>query len=307
MATQPLKYNPIVIDSYLANGGSFDIPLKRTQGVTSYSIILVTGNLSGGTSPAWTISSTNPLLTYVSLSADESPIYQGHTPMIQEANKLVNRKSPNGLVFEIDMSDRDYSKNGTLIADTEFPSFAFTQNTLSVTVPALSTITSGSPTGSSGTTLYLVENDIPRAITEATLQSGKLRKVVHLEFSTGLSNTGNNDLTNFIAQTGAYKSLLFYVNTGSSQSFSSGSNSVINYMDIIVNDTVTVSQDFWAVMQSNNLSMFGVTPDTGYAMKVFSETDNAYNISNVKAITSFNLKVNTTSAGYLTAFKVEYV
>lgn len=306
MVTQALTYNPIVIDSLLNNGGgSIDIPLKRTQGVTSYSLILVEGTLNGGTSPAWTVSESNPLITYVNVSADESPLYQAHTAMIQVLNNLVNRKSPNGLIFELDMSDRDYSQNGTLIPNTEFPSFLFTQNTLSITVPALSAVTSGSPTSSSGTTLYLVENDIPRAITQSNLNS--LRKVVHLEFSTAMPNVGNNDLTNFVAQTGAYKAILLFANTGSSQNFADGSDSIVNNIEIRVNDTVIVSQDFWTSLKSSNLSLFGQTPPAGYAMKVFTEIDNAYNISNTQAITSFNFKVNTASAGYLTGFKVEYV
>lgn len=306
MVTQALTYNPIVIDSLLNNGGgSIDIALKRTQGVTSYSLILVEGTLNGGTSPAWTVSESNPLITYVNVSADESPLYQAHTAMIQVLNNLVNRKSPNGLIFELDMSDRDYSQNGTLIPNTEFPSFLFTQNTLSITVPALSAVTSGSPTSSSGTTLYLVENDIPRAITQSNLSS--LRKVVHLEFSTAMPNVGNNDLTNFVAQTGAYKAILLFANTGSSQNFADGSDSIVNSIEIRVNDTVIVSQDFWSSLKSSNLSLFGQTPPAGYAMKVFTETDNAYNISNTQAITSFNFKVNTASAGYLTGFKVEYV
>ena len=306
MVTQALTYNPVIIDSLLNNGGgSIDIPLKRTQGVTSYSLIVVEGTLNGGTSPAWTVSSSNPIITYVNVSADESPLYQAHTAMIQVLNNLVNRKSPNGLIFELDMSDRDYSQNGTLIPNTEFPSFLFTQNTLSITVPALSAVTSGSPTSSSGTTLYLVENDIPRAITQSNLSS--LRKVVHLEFSTAMSNIGNNDLTNFVAQTGAYKAILLFANTGSTQNFADGSDSIVNSIEIRVNDTVIVSQDFWSSLKSSNLSLFGQTPLVGYAMKVFTETDNAYNISNTQAITSFNFKVNTASAGYLTGFKVEYV
>ena len=296
------KYSPIVIDNDW--GSVIDIDLKNTDLVTDYDLVVVPGTLDGGTSPAYTDTYLNPLVQSVKLEADNDTMISADVPQLNELRMLVrNVTGLTGTSFKIPMTAMDFSKK-TYIKETGFPSYAFVNNVLHVTLPPLSQVTSGSPTGTTGSTLYLVERDISRASVDFQLFKYKMLKI-----SSSLGITGDNDLTNFLATDAFYQGMLHFGYTSQTAPIysSEGSNSLINYMDLIINNSVNLFEDFYSTMQADNQAEFGKAPDTGFALQVFMNDDNPSDLLNLSSAVvnkNVNLKVNTTASGYLSTLKM---
>ena len=298
----PVRYPAIILDN--AYGTTQQVLLKRTQGVIEYNVSVVEGTLSGGTSPAWTVDMGNPIVSKFQIEADNTVIHSYDAYMAEEYEKLTSGRIPDGLSFILKMVDVDYHSKGRDIETTLFPSYAFSQSFLNLTIPALSTLTSGSPTSSSGTTLYVTEYSVPRS-----LINFKPLLVKKLESSVALSQTGDNNQYTLLPQTGAYKALLFFINTGSSQKFSSGSNSVVDYFTLRLNDVITDTDAYTSALRSANNALFGVQLDTGFFMRVYmddDETSKLLALGNTQAITGIDLNLHTTTTGFATVLKIIY-
>ena len=296
------KYSTVNIDSDW--GSTIDITLKNTDLVTAYDLVVVPGTLSGGTSPAFTDTYLNPLVSSVKIEADNETMVSADVPQLNELRRLVrNVSSMVGSQFKIPMTALDFSKK-TYIKETAFPSYAFVNNVMHVTLPPLSQVTSGSPTGTSGATLYLTERDISRSSVDF-----KLFKYKMLKITSSLGLTGDNDLTNYLSTDAFYQGLLHFAYTSQTAPIYSanGSNSLINYMDLIVNNNISLFEDYFNTLQSDNQSEYGRTPDTGFALQQFMADDNPsdlLNLSNPVLNKSINLKVNTSASGYLSTLKM---
>jgi hypothetical protein len=294
------KYPIQPLDS--AYGTTIKISLYKTDAVVYYDLVAVLGTLSGGTSPAWTVSASNPLITHITVKADNTTYFDADAQLIQEYEKLARNFSPNGLSFPVSMADTDYS-SGTYIMSTIFPSYRFSQVDLYLTIAPLGTVTSGSPTASSGTNLYIVEHVVPRPLVNFTLYPN-----MKLQVSTNLSATGDNYLTDFIARDGLYHSIMFAAATA--QGYSNLSDSVINYITLKLNNLYEVTDTYWAQLKNATRSLFQITPDTGYAVLSFmkkNDSSTLLDLSDPNAVKSATLKVNTSSTGFLYALMTKYL
>ncbi len=295
------KYSPINVDQYW--GSTLDIDLKNTDLVMDYDVVLVPGTLEGGTSPAYTDTYLNPLVASVKLEADNDTFISADVPQLNELNRLLRGiSSPPGNAFKIHMTAPDFSKKH-YIKETGFPSYAFVNNVLHVTLPPLSQVTSGSPTGTSGSTLYLVEHDIARASVDFELFKFKMLKI-----GSTLGISGDNDLTNYLATDAFYQALLHFAYTSQTAPiYTSGSNSLVNYMDLIINNNVYLFEDFYSTLQSDNQAEFGLSPDAGFALQIFMGDENPEDLLNLSSAVvnkNVNLKVNTSATGYLNTLKL---
>ena len=296
------KYSPLNVDNYW--GSTVDIDLKNTDLVTDYDLVIVPGTLDGGSSPAYTDTYLNPLVSSVKLEADNDTRVSADVPQLNELRRLVrNISGMSGSQIKIPMTALDFSKK-TYIKETGFPSYSFVNNILHVTLPPLSQVTSGSPTGTTGSTLYLVERDIMRSSVDF-----KLFKYKMLKISSALSLTGDNDLNNYLATDAFYQALLHFAYTSQTAPIysSEGSNSLIKYMDLIINNSTYLFEDYYATLQADNQSEYGRAPDTGFALQQFMDTDNPSDLLNLSSSVvnkNVNLKVNTSASGYLSTLKM---
>ena len=295
------KYPPYSLDSLLNDGGgTLTIRLQRNALISKYKIYVVLGQLNGGTSPTWTVSKTNPIITQLSVISDNDTIIFATTDMLQEYNYLFQHVSPNGLSFSIPMSD--YTAEGNKeIEGTQFDSTKYINNELYVTVPPLSQVTSGSPSSSSGTYLYLVEE-------QYTKRPSKLVTVKKLTSETTLSITGENELVPdpFLTTDGAYKMVLYQ----QSQNGVLSDNYILS-TKIELNGRITIADDYISTLKLRNQSIFKVVPDVGYFAHVFMEDENVKDLLplvNPAVVTSVKEKfITNTSPVTLKALKVEYM
>ena len=296
------KYSPINIDSLW--GSTFDVKLKNTDLVTDYDVVVTPGTLDGGSSPAYTYTYLNPIVSNVKVEADNDTFISADVPQLNELRYIIrNIKGLSGASFKIPMCMADFSKK-SYIKETAFPSYAFVNNTMHVTLPPLSQITSGSPTGTTGSTLYLTERDIPRQQVDFKLFRYKMLKI-----ASDLSLTGDNDLTNYLATDSFYQAMLHFSATSQTAPMYSadGSNSLINYMDLIINNSTYLFEDFFATMRSDNQNNFGIEPDTGFALQEFMSGENPTDMLNISSSVvnkNVNLKVNTSASGCLSTLKM---
>lgn len=296
------KYSSINIDNDW--GSVIDIDLKNTDLVTDYDLVIVPGTLDGGSSPAYTDTYLNPLVQSVKIEADNDTMVSADVPQLNELRRLArNVTGMVGTQFKIPMTAIDFSKK-TYIKETGFPSYAFVNNVLHVTLPPLSQVTSGSPTGTTGSTLYLTERDISRSSVDF-----KLFKYKMLKISSSLSITGDNDLTNYLSTDAFYQAMLHFAYTSQTAPIysSEGSNSLINYMDLIINNQVYLFEDYFNTLQADNQAEFGLSPDTGFALQIFMNAENPTDLLNLSSAVvnkNVNLKVNTSGSGYLSTLKM---
>lgn len=298
----PVRYPSFTIDSTWNTQSTYT--LKRTQGVVEYDITVSEGTLSGGTTPAWNVSKTVPILSHLRLDADNTTIHDYDCVMGNEYEFLSRGAQNAGLTFIMTMCDVDYT-NANLMHVGLFPSFAFAQNTLFYTQPTLASITTGSPTSSSGTNMYITEIAVPRS-----LINFKPLLVKKLQFSQQtLSTNGDNIFTNLLPQTGAYKTCLFFISTGAN--YTSGSNSYCDYISLKLNDTVTDTDLWFTAGQNQNYATFqGRVPDTGFMARVWmanNDTSKLLALGDTRAITGIALDIHTTQATtYCVGLKVIY-
>jgi hypothetical protein len=295
------SYPIAAIDSYLGTTQNFK--LYNINGINAYILNFSEGTLSGGTSPAWTVSASNPIITKAVLLADSNPIVSLDVAPLQEYVYNFLGIAPTGLDFVIPIADLDPRYKGQYIADTEFPSWQYTDVELQLTFNSLANLTSGSPTSSSGSTMTYEEQYIPRSS-----MSSKLFKVRKFMYKTALNiYQGVNDLTSYLPQTGTYKLLQFF--TGTSSEYTSGANGLVSSVDLLLNQTSRPISTYYSLMQAKNQGEFGRTPSPGYASFLFSPTASGLNVADTNTLKNVDLQMyNTASATtYLNTLAVVYL
>jgi len=282
---------------------SLTFDLKRTQGVLSYDFVFNEGTLSGGTTPTWAVSITAPIVTHVKIVADNDTIVDADYTLLAELQYLLTLVKPDGTFLQVEMCDRDYATSKRL-GVTLFPSWIYNQVQVTLTFNAVASITSGSPT-TTPITVDCTEEDVPRS----AVNFKPLRKKL-LQVSSAMAISGQNDLTSFLAQTGAYKAVLLLCTSSNSAPYSNGTDSIVTNLDLILNDVATVRSENWLPLKMANKAQFMTAPDTGYVALVFmndDETSKLLDLRNTQKITSVDLRTYTSSGSdYLYALRIVY-
>jgi len=285
-------------------GQTITLDLYKVDLVHSYIFNVVLGSLTGGTSPAWNVSGNNPLITHVSIYGDNEPLFDADYQMFMEESKITRNYAPNGTNGMILLGVRDLAKKGLLFEVTGLPAFRFTQLQMKLTIAALSAVTSGSPTGSSGTTLYLQEEVNPLSVLPKGMPVMDVRK---LQISTALTLTGVNDLTEFLSKDGAYADLLLAAMTGTAVNYANLSDSLISELKLEINNQITIFNDYWAILKAQDQAMLQNAPDAGYALKAFSPEGIMSDFLDLtpEDLKRVDFKVTTSGTGVLAALKTE--
>jgi hypothetical protein len=296
--TITVTYPPVNLDS--AYGQTISVSLKKTNAVVKYSLAVSLGTLSGGTSPAWTVSGSNPIITHVRIEADNDVIVDVDTDLLMQLDKLYFLRSQDGLTYNVELVDRDL-KTLEAIVNTVFKAWAFTEVKMYLTIAPLSSITSGGPTGSSGTTLYLQEEVYLREqIAFPTFI------VKRLQISASLGVSGDNYLTTFLPQTGAYKLVLLQVKDSSNAL----SDSVVTKISLTLNDIYKIFEKYYKLLKQENATLFNTSPDAGYVAIVFMDTadfSKLLYLADTQAIKSVLVDFVTSGTGSVKALRVFYV
>jgi len=295
-----IAYPQVPIDDYLGTPQNFK--MKTINGIKAYILSFAEGTLSGGSSPAWTISASNPIITHVAIIADNNPIANYDVAQIQEYIWNYTKQAPDGLNFVIPLSDLDSRFDWQYIADTEFPSYDYTDVTLQLTFAPLSALTSGSPTGSSGSTMNYKEDYVLRAQMSKTLSKPR-----RFQYNTTLTVTnGINDLTSFLPQVGTFKAIQLFVGTASG--YGSPSNTAVSNVNLLLNQTSRPLATIFGLLRNKTIQTFRRTPSTGFATLLFSPVANGLNLSNTDVLKNVDLQLNnTTSANvYVSALATIY-
>jgi len=255
--TLRFSYPQVVLDG--TYGTQVTIPLKRNNLVQKYVGVVTLGTLQGGTTPAWTVSGSNPLITHVTVTADNDVLLDMDTDMLEELVKLGFLFTPDGLTYRIDMTDIDF-ENSRNVDGTEFPSYNYNNITLTLTIAPLSQVTSGSPTGSSGTVFSLVE------YASVYSQSIPLVKVKKLQNTISNLVQGLNQVVPSPIYTlqGAYKLVLYKVLASNSPS-----DSAISKMKLVINDNNILYDEYYNVKKADNNQLFNISLDTGFVADVY--------------------------------------
>jgi len=299
MATS-IAYPQVPVDNYLGTLQNFK--MNTINGIKAYVLSFSEGTLAGGTDPAWTISASNPIITHVAIIADNNPIADYDVAQIQEYIYNYTKQAPDGLNFLIPLSDLDPRFNGQYIADTEFPSYDYTDVTLQLTFAPLSSLTSGSPTSSSGTMMNYEEDYVLRSQMSKTLFRPR-----RFQYNTTLTTiNGINDLTSFLPQVGTFKAIQLFVGTASG--YGSPSNTAVSNINLLLNQTSRPLATIFSLLRNKNIATFGRLPDTGFATLLFSPVANGLNLSNTDALKNVDLQLNNTTSSnvYISALATIY-
>jgi len=242
-----------------AYGTQVTIPLKRNNLIQKYVGVVTLGALQGGTSPAWSVSGTNPLITHITVTADNEVLIDMDTDMLGELVKLGFLFTPDGLTYRIDMTDIDFetSKN---VDGTEFPSYNYNNITLTLTIAPLAQVTTGSPTGSSGTVFSLVEY---ASIYSSNIPLAKVKKIQNTitNLVQGLNQVVPSPV--YTLQ-GAYKLVLYRVLASGSPS-----DSAVSKMKLVINDNNILYDEYFNVKKADNNQSFNIPLDTGFISDVY--------------------------------------
>jgi hypothetical protein len=251
------SYPQVTIDG--TYGTQVTIPLKRNNLIQKYLGVITLGSLTGGTSPAWTVSGSNPIITHVTLTADNDVLFDMDTDMLGELVKLGFLFSPDGLTYRIDMTDVDF-ENSKNIDGTEFPSYAYNNITLTITVAPLSQVTSGSPTGSSGTVFSLVEY---ASVYAASIPLAKVKK---LQNTATIGTTGLSQIvpSPFYTLQGAFKMVLYKFLSGTTPS-----DTAVSKMKFLINDNNVIYDEYYATKKADDNQVFNIPLDTGFVADVY--------------------------------------
>lgn len=246
----------------------------------------------------------NPVITHIRIVANNDVIRDFDAQFIAEYMLKTRGSIADGFSLDIPMTDIQYSLKRRIL-NTLFPSYAYTQVKMYLTIAPLASVTSGSPTGTSGAQILLNEITLPRSNI-----SYKLYDMRMLQISAPLSMIGNNDLTNFLSTDGYYKSVLYFASTSGTAPYASPSDTLINYLQLILNLRNVLKDKYWVSLKQENQSLFGTSMDAGYGMEIFMQ-DNDFAqllaLNDPVKQKSVNLKLNTTATGYLYALKNEYI
>jgi hypothetical protein len=286
------KYPAQYVDSFWGTTQQFS--LKKNNLALGYDIHISLGTLSGGSSPSWSVSASSPVITHAKIEADNETILDLNINDLQEFLRVTKSIVPNGVDFHIDITDFDL-KTKKEFFQTGFPSWEASDYTLYLTFAPLSAVTSGSPSSSSGTQMFLVERDVKRSLVDF-----QLFRVKKGEVSTSLTSTGYNYLSSFLQRVGAWKLILL----------NAGSDSLISDLELKLNGDITLISTYWQNLKQSNFAEFSITPDNGYAMIVFQKDNNLEDLlplGDVHLITDVDLIINANSTGTLTAMYVQYL
>lgn len=298
--TQGSIYPPINLDN--SYGQVVRVTLDKVDAVVDYLASITLGTLNGGTSPTWTVSGANPLITHISVKANNQTIRDFDAQILYEYMKMARGQAVNGVSYEIPMTDIQYASKHRIL-NSLFPSYSYTQIYLELTINTLENLTSGAPTGTTGTTLYLTEQSLARSSINFKIFDFRM-----LQIGENLPLVGNNSLTQFLATDGYYKSLMYFASTAGT--YATASDSLVNTIELILNLRSTIKQAYWQSLKLGNQALFGQAPDTGYAVEVFMENADFTQLlalDNPIVQKSVNAKVNTTATGQLFALKNIYV
>ena len=188
------------------------------------------------------------------------------------------------------MGLQDILNQGKLFESTVFPSYMFNQAYLYLTVAPLSAITSGAPTGTSGTSLFLTENDIDRSQVNFPLL-----KTVKLQFSASQGITGENHNTSLMSLDGLYAYILM----------NAVNDTDVSYVKLLINSGTIEFDDYWESIKAENASVLKVSPSSGYAFLMFSEDgsiDKMLALDNPNALKSVDFVIDTTASPITTTF-----
>src|SRR5487761_2405579 len=297
-----LAYPQITVDG--TYGAVISTQLFRTQFINAYELQFVEGTFVGGTSPAWAISGTAPVITHVSLTVDNETIFDADYQMIANYEQLISGKTPDGEAFTVRISDINFSQGKAEIEITGLPSWKFNQIIMLLTINSLANITTGAPTGTSGSAIQLVERGSPRASAQGVTPV----VVKHLQVAQTLPITGINDLTQYLSQDGKYKDVFLYVDTGTA--YAAPSDTAVSRLKLVINSTTTVKDSYWQAMKAAARAITGQLPGTGYNLISFMPDNTPSKLlalNNVQAITNVDLQATTTvGTARMVAFKVEY-
>ncbi len=288
LPTHKFKYPVVSLDS--AYGTVVQVKLNNVNLVKEYLFSIVEGSFVGGTTPAWTVSATNPLITHVTIKADNQTFYDADYSTVAEELRDFNGFNSNGLSLWIKMGLQDILNQGKLFESTVFPSYLFNQAYLYLSVAPLSAVTSGAPTGTSGTQLFLTENDIDR-----NQVNFPILKTVKLQFASSQGITGENHNTSLMSLDGLYAYILM----------NAINDTNISYVKLLVNSDKIEFDDYWASIKGEDASVLKVTPSTGYAYLMFSEDgsiEKMLALDNPNALKSVDFVIDTTTSPVTTTF-----
>ena len=298
-SVQSVGYPAIVVDTSF--GTSISVDLFRSNAVEDYTIIFTPGTLSGGTSPAWAYSASVPVIKHLNLKAGGQTISDMDGALLLEYVKILTTSASNGSSFILPVSDLSRKLKGSYITNTELDTYNYNQVVLTLTLDTLADLTTGSPTASSGSSLQIVENFVPKAAI-----SGALHRVIRIQNSLSITQTGNNDFFNAIAQDGTYKSLMLFTTTSSSAPYANGSNTLVGEMQLLLNTNLVFKDTFFSVLRNTNGLQYGVTPDTGYALLDFFP--NGLDLSNLSVYHNVDLRLaSTVTSGVVYLLRTEYL
>ena len=271
-------------------GTTQPITLKRTQGVMRYTLLCSSLTISGGTTPTSLVSYLLPVITHVQVQADDDTLFDLDMVPWLEYQRLVQdlTTAQTGYEFDIDMADMNYRQRGILLPATLLRSFQYAQVQMNVTFNAIANITSGSPTAYS-TQVTLTETDINRDLIDKL----PVFVVKKLQGTSSLVASTQNSLTQALPQTGLLKAALFVAQTSASATYANLSDTEVTNLQLVLNDSFNETTTTWLMLKKQNKALFGMNPNTGFAMKVWSETAETgkfLNISDTTKVTSVNLQ-----------------
>ncbi len=290
-------------------GQVVEISLLKTDLVLDYIVQLVEGTLEGGTSPAWTVSASNPAVLHIKVEQDNETLFDMDAQVIQFLNGMFRNLNSNGLMWIVDAADVD-ARTKQSIVNTGWPTYLFSELKMYVTLPALSAITSGSPTGTSGSQLLVVEEVVPRFA--ARFNSVMTKKVENSIAPAEIA--GDNYFSDVMPKTGLYKYLGLFVSTTAPSNgypaYTAGSDSAVSKVEIELNSIYSPVKNYWSSLKQVDSSVYHQAPGSGFAIIPFMTDLNVtkmLNLSNPNAIKSAILKITTTTAPvYITEFYTLY-
>ena len=300
-----LAYTSVSLDTDY--GQTVTIDLKPSGLVHEYSFAVNLGTLTGGSSPAWNVSASNPLITHVSIYGDNVPIFDADYQLFMEEVKLMRGYAPTGVNGMVLLGVRDLTKKGAIFESTGLYAAKYRQLQMKLTIAPLSQVTTGNPTGSNGTTLYLQEVSTPYEDLVKSPVPILIADTRKLQISSTLGLIGRNDLNRFLSLDGGYAYILFAAMTGNSVNYANLTDSLVTEMKLWINSQNLIFDDYWLLLKAYDQGVLQNMPDTGYALKIFSAEGVTSDILDLtrKDYQDVDLEVDTTGTGVLAALKTE--
>lgn len=284
-------------------GSTVEIDLNTVNALVALTISFLGGTLTGGTSPAWTLKQTatpyNLAITHITIKADNETVKDFDTVMKLEEEMLDSASLPyasdssTAPIQSITIGLADYDeKLAEFVQHTSLQAWRVSNLQLYLTIAALTSITSGTPTGTSGSVIRVTEEVIDRGIYP------KIPQILAEELQTNfnLAATGDNDYST-LPKTGAIKRMLIFV--GGTSAGASGSDSLVDAIKVIRNATDYLFNQQWYNLKSANKKAYGIAPDIGFVMLRFVKHGNigqALKTNDPDVVKSLDIDFHTASA-----------